>query len=468
MSEQNMNKDGQVKISFGPGKMYAFLEVTAPIGEGVPCKREQVLKALKDHEIVYGINDSVIDQALQQQNWNKRLLVAKGLEPESGTDGKLIYKFPLPQERLKLQEDEKGNIDYRERGLIYNVKMGELLVERIPPTEGTPGRDVTNREIPPKRGRDYHLPRGKNTVADQEQRYLFANCDGYVTLADGKVVVEPVLVIGQDVDFATGNIDFIGNVVIYGNIAPGFKVHASGDIEIEGFVEAAEVIAGGSIHIKGGITTGAKGLIKAGQNIYARFIENSTVEAGGDIVVRDFIMQSLVRSGGSIKVTDHRARIVGGTVLALDLVESKVLGSQLATQTIVEVGINPHLREEYQVLIKNKAEKKKVYDNLQHSLRSYQRSNVSLDNLSDKKRLALIKMLDDFKTLRGELDSCEARIAYLESEFEKTHNAKVRALQIVYPGVRITIGQSVYTVNDPIKYAQFINEDGEVRLTSLS
>jgi uncharacterized protein (DUF342 family) len=468
MSDSNLNIDGQVKISFSPGKMHAYLEVSAPIGSGAPCQREQVLKALQENDIVYGIDEKVIDQILEEQNWGKRTLVAKGLEPQDGVDGKLIFKFPLINERLELKEDEKGRIDYHERGLIHNVKMGELLVERIPPTEGIPGRDVTNREIPPKRGRDWRLPRGKNTVADEEERNLYANCDGHVTIVDGKVMVDSVLVISQDIDFATGNIDFLGNIIIHGNIAPGFKVHATGDIEIKGFVEGAQVIAEGSIEVKGGITSGAKGLVKAGQNVYARFIENSIVEAGGDVVVRDSIMQSQVRSGGSVVVSDRRAIIVGGVIQAFNLVQSKVLGSQLATQTVIEVGVNPHLRQEYQELMKTKAEKKKVYDSLNQNLQTFQRSAVPLDSLSDKRRLALIKMLDDFKSLRQEMSSYEERLAFLEAEFEKSHTAKVRVSEVVYPGVRITIGQAVYLVNDPIKYAEFIYQDGEVRLTSLS
>ncbi len=468
MSDTTLDMDGQVKISFGPGKMQAFIEVTAPVGSGLPCGREQVIKALNEFEITYGIDETAIDRALDPQNWNKKILIATGKEPEHGKDGKLIYKFPLAHERKALKEDEKGNVDYHERGLIYNVKMGELLVERIPPTEGTPGRDVTNREIPAKKGRDYRLPRGKNTVADQEERNLFAACDGHVTMIDGKVVVDSVLVITQDIDFATGNIDFVGNIIIHGNITSGFKVYASGDIEIKGSVEAAEVVAGGSIQVRNGIISGAKGIVKAGQNVYAKFIENSTVEAGGDVLVRDSIMQSVIRSGGSVKVTDRRAIIVGGIIQAYNLVESKTLGSQLATQTIVEVGINPHYREEYHNLIKVKTEKKKIYDTLNQNLQSIQRSGVSLDSLSDKRRLALIKMLDEFKTVRQEIASYEERLSFLEGEFEKTQAAKVRVLETVYPGVKISIGQAVYTVNDPIKYAEFIYQDGEVRLTSLS
>ncbi|NLP25548.1 MAG: hypothetical protein GX382_13630 [Syntrophomonadaceae bacterium] len=51
MSDSNLNIDGQVKISFSPGKMHAYLEVSAPIGSGAPCKREQVLKALQEYKI---------------------------------------------------------------------------------------------------------------------------------------------------------------------------------------------------------------------------------------------------------------------------------------------------------------------------------------------------------------------------------------------------------------------------------
>ena len=105
---------------------------------------------------------------------------------------------------------------------------------------------------------------------------------------------------------------------------------------------------------------------------------------------------------------------------------------------------------------------------MNQNLQTFQRSAVPLDSLSDKRRLALIKMLDDFKSLRQEMSSYEERLAFLEAEFEKSHTAKVRVSEVVYPGVRITIGQAVYLVNDPIKYAEFIYQDGEVRLTSLS
>jgi hypothetical protein len=179
-------------------------------------------------------------------------------------------------------------------------------------------------------------------------------------------------------------------------------------------------------------------------------------------------MQSYVKAGGSVRVNDRRATIVGGVIQAAYEVESKTIGSQLATQTIIEVGLNPSYREEYGQLHKTRTEKAKALDTLNHNLQVYQKTGINVNNISDKKRLALIKLLDQYKKMRQELSSIDERIAFLESEFQHINAARIKALEIVYPGVRITIGQSIYVVNDIIRFAQFVLDEGEVRLTSLS
>ncbi len=76
-------------------------------------------------------------------------------------------------------------------------------------------------------------------------------------------------------------------------------------------------------------------------------------------------------------------------------------------------------------------------------------------------------MLDFFKALHQEVSQMEKRIVFLEGEFQRTQSAKVRVKETVYPGVRVSIGQSIYIVNDAIKYCEFILSNGEVRMTSL-
>jgi uncharacterized protein (DUF342 family) len=467
MIDNQYSIDGKANIIVERDLLKAYLEVVPPSGGGNPCNMDTVTQALAEKHISYGVNEDSIREALEEKNWGYKILVAEGKPPVNGKDAKVIYHFPLPSERIGPKVDEKGNVNYHDLGLIYNVKMGELLVEKIPGDDGTPGISILETAIPAKKGKDIRLPRGSNTVADDDELHLYATIDGHVTIVDNKVVVNPVLNIVRDVDYSTGDIDFVGNVCINGNINSGFKVNAGGDVEVRGFIDGAEVTAAGSILVRGGITGCMKTLIKAGDSIHARFVENSRLDAGRDVVIREAIMQSYIKAGESVKVSDRKALIVGGTIQAGRETEAKVIGSQLATQTIVEVGVNPHLRDEYQMLNRAKDEKKKTMDILNHNLQVFQRSGISPENISERKRMELIKMLDNLKSLRQELEQITDRIVTIESEFQKTQAAKVRVLEIVYPGVRISIGQSIYIVNDPIKYSEFILDQGEVRLTSL-
>ncbi|HEX3011078.1 MAG TPA: FapA family protein [Syntrophomonadaceae bacterium] len=462
------NVDSEIRVLVDNDRMKAYVEISVPLGSGKKCSLDDLKRALTSNKIVYGIDDTRLHEALMENNWGKRLLIAEGTPPINGIDGKLIYKFPSLLERMAPKIDEKGNVDYKNLNLIHNVKAGTELVERIAPTEGKNGADVTGKSINARKGKDINLPRGKNTVSDEQGRILYAAIDGHVTVREAKVVVDSVFELKGDVDYSSGNIEFIGNILINGNVTGGFQVIAGGDIEVRGFIEGATVVAGGSIMVRGGITAGIKGMVRAAENISARFVENSRLEAGRDVLIREAIMQSYVKAGGSVKVSDKRATIVGGTIQAAYEVESRTLGSQLATQTIIEVGVNPQYREEYGQLLKTRTEKGRVLETLNHNLQIYQKSGINSENMTDRKRLAIIKLLDEYKKMRQEVSAVDERIAFLETQFEQIHAARIKALEIVYPGVRITIGQAIYVVNDIMRYSQFVLEDGEVRLTSLS
>lgn len=463
--ENEHNRDGSLKVYFDSGKLAAFLEVQPPTGQGLPCTYDQAMQILAEHNVVFGINEQRVKELIA--NGREKAVVAQGILPVNGQAAKLEFYFPLPGQKLAPTIDEKGVADYHNLGLINNIRRGEMLVLKTLATPGTPGRNVLGEEIVPKPGRDMVIPRGKNTVANSDETQLYAAVDGHVSLVGGKVVVSPVYNLDGDVDFSSGDIDFVGNVLINGNVASGFKVKAGGDIEIRGFIENAEVTAEGSIQVMGGITGGLKGLVKAGENLQARFVENSRIEAGGNIFIREAIMQSHVKAGDNVKVMDKKGIIVGGVIQASGEVECKILGSQLATQTAVEVGVNPYYREEYHRLVKAHGEIKKTVDNLGHNISVFQKSGMSMDDLDDKKRQLLMRILDEFKKQRRELQQMEERMVFLEQEFEKISNARISAWEIVYPGVRLSIGQCVHVVNDPIKYSAFILEKGEIKVTSL-
>ncbi|MEA1960038.1 MAG: FapA family protein [Bacillota bacterium] len=460
------SENGFPQVRIQPDKLKAYLEVLPPVNTGLPCTAEDVKKALGDKGIICGIIPEQIENALKESNWGKQFVVAEGKAVIDGKDGFLEYVIRFQKKYVPV-EDEKGNVNYHDLGITCNVRRGEPLVKRVPPVVGEKGIDITGQELLPRTGKNVVLPRGKNTVCDEENTLLYAAIDGHAGVIEGKIFVDPVFTLNGDVDLSSGDLDFVGDIVIMGNVTSGFSVKSEGNIEIRGFVEGAMLTTDGNVVVKGGIKTGSKGFVKAKENIIARFVENSRLEAGKDIIIGEAIMQSYVRAGGSVVVKEKKATIVGGIIQASDTVEAKVLGSQLATQTVIEVGVNPYHREEYQALFKERTQKLRVMENLNYSLQIYQRIGMNPQDLSDAKKMALIKMLDEYKEIKKQLGAMEEKIVFLEEEINRAQSGKVKAHGIAYPGVSVTIGSCMYIVNDAIKFTQFILDEGEIRLSSL-
>lgn len=466
--DEARSQDGQVRVHISRDGLEAFVTVTGPRGEGKPAGLKEMRAALQAAGVVYGLDGTKIRLALKKENWNRTILIARGLAPVAGQDGRVEYKFPLPQEDQGPVTDQDERVDYRNLNRIQNVQKGQLLAVRVAPTPGTDGMTVTGKPIPARPGKSAAIRRGRNTVLDEEGSRLFSTIDGHVKITGDRIEVEPLYEIRGDVDFSSGNIDFIGDVNIFGGVTSGFEVKARGDIEVDGVIEAALVESGGNITLHKGIAGAGKGMIQAGGSLTARFIENARVIAGGDVIVSDAIIQSIVSSGASVRCEGRKGTIVGGKIQARDEISARVIGSTLATQTNLEVGIDPALREEYRILNGEYRNKKKAFELAAQNLQSIQQLAKSPENLSSSRRLLLIKLLEEYKVMQTEITRMEKRQAELEREFNRIRRGRIKVFDVVYPGVHITIGRSIYVVNDPIKYAMFILEDGEVKLTSFS
>jgi uncharacterized protein (DUF342 family) len=468
MEEEVKSQDGQVKVHISRDGLEAFVTVIGPRGEGKSAGLEEMRAALKTAGIVYGLDGTKIRLALEKENWDRTILIARGMAPVNGQDGRVEYKFSVSREHQGLIADQDEKVDYRNLNLIQNVQKGQPLAIRVEPTPGSKGITVTGKPIPARPGKSTVIRRGRNTVLDKDGSCLFSTIDGHVKIAGDRIEVQPLYEIRGDVDFSSGNINFIGDVTISGGVTSGFEVKAGGDIEVDGVVESARVESGGNITLHKGIAGAEKGMIQADGAITARFIENARVMAGGDVTVSDAIFQSIVWSGASVRCEGRKGTIVGGKIQARDEISARVIGSTLATQTNLEVGIDPALREEYRILMGEYRDKKKALELAAQNLQSMQQLARSPENLSSSRRLVLIKLLEDYKVMQKEITRMEKRQAELEREFNRVQRGRIRVFDVVYPGVHIAIGRAIYVVNDPIKYAMFILEDGEVKLTSLS
>jgi uncharacterized protein (DUF342 family) len=291
--------------------------------------------------------------------------------------------------------------------------------------------------------------------------------NGQVVVTGGKINVEPVYTVQGDVNLRTGNIIFLGTVIITGNVEDGFSVKAAGNIEVHGTVERAELDAEGDIIVHQGITGKNAGFVRAGRSIWARFIENAQVEAGHMVVVSDGIINSQVDANKRIICQGKRAHIVGGHLRASEEINAKILGSPVSgTETICEVGFDPKSKERLDLLQQKKEANEKQLEDIQLNLHTLINIKKQRKSLPEDKEAFLQELVE-----RRQIAMAEA--AKINEEIQEIQNllntlktrGRVSASAKVYPGVRILIRDIKEDVKNEYRAVTFVLENNLVRVT---
>ncbi|MDA5107355.1 MULTISPECIES: DUF342 domain-containing protein [Brevibacillus] len=471
-----MEETGNIRleVNISPDKLEARVTLIVPDeGRGGPIliTEQDVRDALRAKNVTHGILDSVISELVGNpaKFANVPVTVACGTPPVPGIDGKIEYPFlTLLHDDKRPKELDDGRVDYYSITNIPNVAKGQLLAAKTPPTPGTPGTAVTGEPIAPKAGREVMIKPGKNVVMNQERTLLYAAIDGQVSFTENdKVNVFPVFEVNGDVDFRVGNIDFVGTVVIRGNVPTGFRIKASGDIRVLGSVEGAELEAGGSIEIRSGIVAQDKGHVVAGCNVKTSYIQNANVTAGNQVLVSQSIMFSQVRAGKQIICNGAKGFIIGGVLQAGEKIAARVIGNASATPTVLEVGVKPELRQELSTITK---ELQNVYENLRKTDQGLGVLSQLLQvagELPPEKRTMQIKLTNTRLVLEKEVKKLEARKKEIEQELEGDVPAAVEVYNLMYPGIKLVFGKLVRFIKQEFSRTRFIVLEGEITTSTL-
>jgi len=449
----------KIEVEISKDEMSAFVKII-PIREGEELKADDILKALKNSGVVYGVDIDAVERIVREKKYNTNFLVAKGKEPVAGRDGEIRFYFELKKE-LKPKITEDGRVDFRELGYITNVLKGQLIAEKIMPTKGIPGYTVKGKLLPAKDGKEPKLIVGKNVVCSEDKTKFYSLIDGSPSFQDHKISVYPVMEIRDDIGPKTGNVEFIGSIKIYGNVVGGYRVKAQGDIEIEGYVESAEVISEGKVLIRGGVKGGNKGVVKAKSDVSVKFVENGFIEAGGNIYINEYAMHSVLIAGEKIKFSGKKGLLVGGRASAHREIFANTIGSHMATPTELEVGVNPFLNIKLQEIVTS-------IKNAEFELAKVERAILLFEamkkanKLSQENYITLEKLYNTRASLKENLNELYKEKEKLEEELKNITEARITAKGVVYPGVAVKIGNAVYRVRDTIERAIFLNREGSI------
>ena len=237
--------------------------------------------------------------------------------------------------RLRPKNRDDGSVDQFDLGYAQNVVTGQVLAtwEALSPDAVPPGDAIISDTLA--------FPCGSGCRVDPaDPERLLATVNGHVDFGDGRISVRETLTVGRDIDFHTGNIVAIGDVLVGGSIRSGFTVMGR-NVTVRGPVEACLVRAMGNVACEAGILGGGRGTVRAGKSLRAKFCEKAALHAGQNILIDGSSMHCRLYAAEKLAV---KGRLTGGEAYAGEAIYAgEKLGGGSQSQTRLLLGYDPQL-----------------------------------------------------------------------------------------------------------------------------
>ncbi len=339
---KSLSQDGRFACAPSDDKMELRLAVHPPLGRGEPVAFDDVVNWLKQQRITRGLEINAVRMAVSKAadgQTAQDVVIVRGRKPQPGTPER-VQLFA----RRGTDRELEPITDHRPAdGGLRTCREGDVILQRHPATAGTPGYDALGQTLKPQRGQSYALSVGPNVEARDEQ--CIAKVGGVVQFDGHHLEVRRMLLLDQDLT-AKAQIDFDGDIQIRAAVRSGAHVEATGDILVDGPVEAAHIEStSGDIKLKHGVAGQHEALIRAHGSITTRFAENATLFAGDDILVDIGALHSRLVAGRAIHMSRGRGQVIGGSAMAAELIELKQAGSTSGVATELSVGLSRQTME---------------------------------------------------------------------------------------------------------------------------
>ena len=336
------DRDASIEITTTENDMKALLTLHPALGTGRPVYVADVRQALAEEGVIYGVNQSVIEAAVQRSLKEKTVVtnapVARGTPVKPATPEDVTLKIRLPDFRERYWIKADGKVDFYNLERIVCVEENEVLAELKPSTPGRPGKSVRGQILNPPKPEPADLLPGDGVTLSEDGRHWIAKVSGQVHQEGRYVHVRRIYMVDGNLDFATGNVTFVGDVLVRGDVEDGFSIRAGGDITVTGSVGVTDLDAKGDIQVGLGISGKERATVRCDGNLVCSYLQDVSVRCAGDLVTATQIVHSDVRVGGKAEVLNGKGTVVGGSLFAGKGAWVKSLGSEYEVRTEIEVG----------------------------------------------------------------------------------------------------------------------------------
>lgn len=409
-----------------------------------------LIRFIHDHKITFGIQKEAITSVVfTKERAHFPITIAMGTLPQNGQDGSISYTF-----NLDTSVEKTDDWNFRDIMRIPTVSKGQKLATIRLPTAGKNGMNIYGKVLLAKKGRPAQLFAGKNVEFRESELAYYSTIKGQVSVVNRFIEVHDIYEVDGDLSMKTGNLDFVGSIIIHGDVPTGYKVKAGGDVKIFGIVEAAEVVADGSIFISEGLAGMQKGKIKASRDIHIGYINQGIAIAENNIFVENSILHSEIKANQS--VICQRGNIIGGTIKVGNSVKAKDIGNRLSTETSILFIKDELLAEQAKLL-----EKKEI---LEETLSKLQMIKKQLQNKTQdaKIRITLLRQKNSEQKIIKQIVKIDHQLLELKTKINNEKEQQLVVKEHLYMNVKIAFDKYKYKVEKVHHQVKVLLEHKEV------
>jgi uncharacterized protein (DUF342 family) len=370
-------------------------------------------------------------------------VVARGRLPVPGRDARLEFLAQPATQTQQYREDRQGRIDFRQAGLFENVYRGQHIAVFHPMIKGEDGFTVRDQPLEAPAVEDRQIICGQGVRTDESGRHFYADQDGLIIFREGNLSVSGKLDIRRNVDFEVGNIDFVGQVAVHGDVVDGFQVIGKKGIRIAGNAGACHLESNGDIDITGmtGKDGEQGGQIRCRGNLTARYLNDAHVECSGNILVKNEIIRSHIKCLGLLEV---EGTITGGRCVALGGIQAGRIGTPNGMPTEVVAGIDYHYLDRIERLQDELLEVRNRLEEIDRNLGQYADSPAAEVPASLRKR---VQSLQQEKAAASENEQKLVNaIAAVQADAPCQGTARINVLHIIHNATTVRMGTILHRI----------------------
>ena len=435
------------------------------IGPGGSLEREDFTKMFEALELSGTVNEeniTVLCDAVGSGENVDNVLLIEGKYPVKGENQHIKFHVkPSSREPRQIEEYDERK-DYHNLNLFENVGKNQLIAEVFPASDGVSGRTVTGAVVPAIRGLAFkrECRAGDSVITDDSGYKFFSKISGRVVYDQGKRVISvtDLYEIHGNVDYTTGNIDFVGEVIVHGDVTDTYNIRALKGVRVDGHVGNCIIDSDSDITI-GGMDGGDIGFIRCGGNLKMKYVHGTTVECEGSIEITHESVHSKLQS---IKAVIMPAgSIIGGEVIALTGVEANEIGSDAHIRTCVAAGISYIIKRRIADIRERLSGINAEIDRLNAKIDPFVTNPRNLMALNTQGREKIKEMAVELKKFIADKKDLEDELQKISQSSRADANPIISVSRSIEAGVVLTVGTTVQPVRQKVVQRMSIIENSE-------